>query len=89
MERAVWDYYVRQGLLFKAGKDYAHRFFDVAPYSVFYTANDKDIPWGIGRYVGYKMVKSYMDNNPRCSIDHLMSIPADSLLRYSGYNPHL
>ncbi len=89
IEREVWDYFLRQGLLFTASRDYGHRFFDIAPYSVFYTANDKDIPWGIGRYVGYNMVKNYMDSNPRCSIDALMSMPSDTLLRYSGYNPHL
>ena len=89
IERDVWDYFLRQGLLFASSRDYGQRFFDVAPYSVFYTANDKSIPWGIGRYVGYNMVKSYMDSNPRCSIDALVSMPSDTLLRYSGYNPHL
>ena len=89
IEEEIWDYYVRNGMLFKSSREYEHRFFNVAPYSVFYTPQDKNIPWGVGRYIGYRMVKNYMKRNARCSIDTLISLNADDILRHSGYNPHL
>ena len=89
IEEEIWDYYVRNGMLFKSSREYEHRFFNLAPYSVFYTPQDKNIPWGVGRYIGYRMVKNYMKRNARCSIDTLISLNADDILRHSGYNPHL
>lgn len=59
----VWQYFVSKELLYATDRKLGARFLDPAPFSKFYLAFDNETPGRIGRYIGYEIVKSYMENS--------------------------
>ncbi|RMB62752.1 gliding motility lipoprotein GldB [Dokdonia sinensis] len=62
-EKNVWEYFVSKELLYATDRKLGTRFLDPAPFSKFYLAFDNETPGRIGRYIGYEIVKSYMENS--------------------------
>lgn len=85
-ESEIWKYFVSNQLLFSTDNTLSKRFIDVAPFSKFYFENDKDSPGGIGKIIGYNIVKSYMDNNKK-SISEMLNLNAETILKLSKYKP--
>lgn len=82
----IWEYFVRKELLFSADYKLASRFIDPAPFSKFYLEIDNDTPGRIGRYIGYKIVASYMANND-FSIKTMLIQDAMSIFNNAKYKP--
>lgn len=85
-EAGVWSFFIKNELLFSNDPSLKQRFIDVAPFSKFYTAIDKDSPGGVAKYIGWQMVKSYQEKY-NISIDELMLLDAETLLKNSGFKP--
>ena len=82
----IWEYFVRKELLFSTDHKLASRFINPAPFSKFYLEIDNETPGRIGRYIGYKIVDSYMANN-NFSIKTMLLQDATSIFNNAKYKP--
>ncbi len=62
-ERNIWEYFVKKELLYRTDRKLLGRFMNPAPFSKFYLDFDNETPGRIARYIGYEIVKSYIENN--------------------------
>lgn len=89
-EGAVWSYLVNKELLFSVQKSDRQRFVDPAPFSKFYLPLDRESPGRIGAWVGWQIVRSYMEHHPEVSLKELMEdVNSKQILNKSKYKPEL
>ena len=62
-ESQIWNYLIQNELLFSTDKDLKSRFIDKAPFSKFYNAADAESPGRIGAWIGWQIMRSYVDKN--------------------------
>lgn len=62
-EKYVWAFFVENDLLFSTEQELKSRFISFAPFSKFNLEIDKYSPGSIGKWLGYRIVDSYMKNN--------------------------
>ena len=63
-EEYIWRYFVDKELLYSTDSKIPGRFINPAPFSKFYLEQiDNESPGEIGKYIGWQIVRSYMDNN--------------------------
>ena len=85
-EYFIWQYFLTQEYLFSTNSRLKNRFIDPAPYSKFNLELDNETPGMIGQWIGWQIVRQYMDNNP-IDIKTLMSLPAHELYNAAQYKP--
>ncbi|GAK93704.1 gliding motility protein GldB [Nonlabens ulvanivorans] len=85
-ESQMWSFFVDENLLYNTNPKLQSRFILPAPFSKFYLEVDQDTPGGVGQYIGYRMVKAYMENNDT-PLDAMLTLPADVIFNKSGYKP--
>ncbi len=85
-EANIWAYFVAGDMLYDTDKDLARRFIDRAPFSKFYKAFDNESPGRIGVWIGYRIVRSYMEHND-ASLPELMATPPGKIFKLSQYKP--
>jgi len=87
-EANVWAYFIENKLLFSSEYQNKQRFIEDAPFSKFFTNFDVKTPGRIGQWIGWQLVKSYMDVNPEVSLNELINEQnAQKILRKSHYKP--
>jgi gliding motility-associated lipoprotein GldB len=86
-ERYMWQYFIENELLFQTQSSLSLRFIDPAPFSKFYLEIDNDTPGKVGQWIGWQIVRSYMDKNPNTSLEELLSMSARDLFNKSNYKP--
>ncbi len=84
-EHDMWIYLVENKLLFTTDyKEHVH-FIKPAPFTV---AFSNDSPGRVGIWIGWQIVKHYMNNNPDISLQKLMKEnDYQKILNMSKYNP--
>ena len=82
----IWEYFVSKELLFSTDKKLGSRFIDPAPFSKFYLDLDNETPGRIGRYIGYKIVSSYMENND-LPLRNMLLQNEETIFNNSKYKP--
>jgi len=82
----VWQYFVSKELLFSTDRKLLARFINPAPFSKFYLELDNETPGRIGRYIGYQIVKSYMEKN-NLPMDTMLAQNAESIFNNAKYKP--
>lgn len=85
-ETEMWRYLIGEELLYDTDSRLLSRFILPAPFSKFYLEVDQNTPGGVGRYLGYKIVDAFMQNND-VSLDALIALPADEIFKRSKYKP--
>ncbi|MBK5213437.1 MAG: gliding motility lipoprotein GldB [Flavobacteriaceae bacterium] len=85
-EEYMWRYFVENELLYSTDPKLGARFINPAPFSKFYLEIDNESPGMLGRYLGWKIVRAYMENN-KTTVQQLMVIDADELFKNSKYKP--
>ena len=85
-ESQIWRYFVERELLYSTDKQLGPRFLDPAPFSKFGLVFDNESPGRIGRYMGWQIVRSYMDKN-NTSLQEMLQIPGEELFKSSKYKP--
>ncbi len=85
-EGEFWKFFIgTENLLFSTDRMVQKRFLDDGPFTVVFT---KDSPARIGQWIGYKIVESYMKNNPQVSLKDLFSIRSSKeIMSKAKYNP--
>ena len=86
-EEQIWRYFVERELLYSTESSLDRRFLDPAPFSKFQLALDNESPGRVGRYMGWQIVRSYMEKNPKTQLTELLDLPADKLFKKSNYKP--
>lgn len=85
-EGQTWAYFIKNKLLYSTAAKLNQRFLDVAPFSKYYLPIDNQTAGYMGRFVGYKIVESYMNHHDISMID-LMYLDAQTLFNDSKYKP--
>jgi gliding motility-associated lipoprotein GldB len=85
-EEEMWRYFIEKELLYSTDPKLAPRFIMDAPFSKFYLEIDNDSPGRIGQYLGWQMVRAYMENND-ITVPELLSKNAAEIFKNSKYKP--
>ncbi len=85
-EEQIWRYFIERELLYSTDTQLGPRFLDPAPFSKFRLELDNESPGRLGRYVGWKIVRAFMDRND-ISLEQLLQLPGDEVFRQSNYKP--
>ena len=85
-EEQIWMYFIEKNLLFDTNSKLSQRFIDNAPFSKFYTAEDKATPGRIGVWLGWQIVTSYMQHND-VSLQELLKKDSEEIFNKSKYKP--
>ena len=73
-------------MLFSDEQKLASRFIDAAPFSKFYLEIDNDSPGQIGRWIGWQIVRSFMENNDG-TLEQMLKMDAKEIFEKSKYKP--
>ena len=82
----IWKYFVQNQLLFSSDQELSKRFIEEAPFSKFYQANDNDSPGRVGVWIGWQIVRAYMNKN-NTSLKELLKTPNELIFKKSKYKP--
>lgn len=77
-ERAVWNYLVAEQMLFKSDEQTKVNFLNEGPKTV---GLADDAPDRVGQYLGYKIVKGYMQKNKNLSLEELLKTQYNKILQ--------
>ncbi|MDA8572019.1 gliding motility lipoprotein GldB [Flavobacteriaceae bacterium] len=82
----IWQYFVENELLYSTDTKLVGRFIARAPFSRFNLELDSESPGGLGQYIGWQIVRSYMENNPT-SLPQMLQMNAQTLFNKAKYKP--
>ncbi|RMA57683.1 gliding motility lipoprotein GldB [Ulvibacter antarcticus] len=85
-ETYMWRYFVEKEILYSTSATLPGQFIIPAPFSKFYLEIDNESPGMVGRFLGWQIVRSYMENT-NTSISQLMMKDTDQLFNESKYKP--
>lgn len=85
-EEQIWRYFIERELLYSTNSKLGPRFLDPAPFSKFELELDNESPGKIGRYMGYRIVKAFMENN-KITLQEMLTVPGEELFKKSKYKP--
>lgn len=86
-ESYIWEYFINDKLLYSSDSKLANRFINVAPFSKFYLEIDNESPGRIGQWLGWQIVRSFMENNPKVTIQDLIKMNEKDIFELSKYKP--
>ena len=85
-EEQIWRYFIERELLYSTDNMLAPRFLDPAPFSKFRLELDNESPGRLGRYMGWQIVRAFMNNND-VKLNQLLDLSADEIFKKSNYKP--
>ncbi|WP_308990685.1 gliding motility lipoprotein GldB [Mariniflexile litorale] len=86
-ESYIWRYFVEHELLFSTDTKLAGRFITPAPFSKFYLEDiDAESPGRLGQYIGWQIVKAYMQQN-EVSIKDMLIKSSEEIFNNSKFKP--
>jgi len=85
-EEPIWRNFIEQEHLYSTDNTLDRRFLDPAPFSKFGLELDNESPGRIGRYIGWQIVKAFMDKN-EIDLKQLMTLPSEEIFKKSNYKP--
>ncbi len=85
-ESYMWSYFIEKNLLYDSDSKLANRFINPAPFSKFYLEIDNQSPGRIGTWIGWQIVRSYMENN-EVSLQNMLKTDAKEVFEKSKYKP--
>ena len=85
-EEQVWKYFIENKLLYSTDTKLNKRFLDEAPFSKFYLSEDVKSPGRIGQWLGWQIVRSFMEKND-VSLQTLLEMNEDEIFKKSNYKP--
>lgn len=77
-EKNIWKYFVEQKLLFKNDELTKLGYFNEAPFT---KGLPKEGPDRLGQFIGWKMVKKYMDSHSDLTLEKLMKVPFAEIMQ--------
>lgn len=87
-EKEVWKFFIENEILFNTSNILVERFINFGPYSKFGISIDYESSPMIGKWIGYKIVKSYLKTNNK-TIEEILNMNEYELYLNSNYKPGL
>ncbi|MGK0493756.1 MAG: gliding motility-associated lipoprotein GldB [Maribacter sp.] len=85
-EEPIWRNFVEQEHLYSTDNELNPRFLDPAPFSKFGLELDNESPGRLGRYIGWQIIKAFMDNNA-IGLKQMLTMPKEEIFKKSNYKP--
>lgn len=85
-EAQMWSYFIENDLLYDTNQKNQFRFINDAPFSKFYLEIDNESPGRVGQWLGWQIVKSFMENND-VSLHDMLAMNAKTIFENSKYKP--
>jgi gliding motility-associated lipoprotein GldB len=85
-ESYMWRYFIEKEMLYSDDQKLSSRFINPAPFSKFYLEIDNESPGQVGAWVGWQIVRSFMENN-KVSLQELLSTSPKEIFEKSKYKP--
>ena len=82
----IWQYFIENELLYSTDPKLTTRFIAAAPFSRFNLELDSETPGGIGRYIGWQIVKSYAKNNDTPLLN-LLQMDSQTIINKAKFKP--
>lgn len=87
-EQQMWRYFIERELLYSTDAKLDRRFLDPAPFSKFGLEEiDNESPGRVGRFIGWQIIRAFMEKNQEVSIVELLDMPADDIFKLANYKP--
>ena len=86
-ESYIWRYFIERELLYSSDSKLPGRFIIPAPFSKFYLEEiDTQSPDKLGQYIGWQIVRAYMDQN-EVSLKDLFTATTEEIFNNSKFKP--
>jgi gliding motility-associated lipoprotein GldB len=85
-EEPIWRNFIENEYLYSTDNKLNQRFLEPAPFSKFGKELDNESPGRLGRYVGWQIVRAFMENNT-LNMKQLLTMPAEEIFKKSNYKP--
>lgn len=85
-ESYMWRYFLEENLLYDSDSKLGNRFINKAPFSKFYLEIDNESPGRVGAWLGWQIVRSYMNNN-KTTVQEMLLMDAVEIFNRSKYKP--
>lgn len=85
-ESYIWRYFIENQLLYDTDSKLPSRFINPAPFSKFYLEIDNESPGRIGQWIGWQIVRSFMENNEVSPVE-MLKMDAKTIFERSRYKP--
>ena len=85
-ESYIWRYFIEKELSYSTDSKLPNRFTNMAPFSKFYLEIDNESPGRVGQWIGWQIVRSFMQNN-KVSMQEMIKMDAKELFEKSKYKP--
>ena len=85
-EEQIWRYFVDKELIFDSDTKLYSRFLYPAPFSKFYLELDNESPAMLGQYIGWHIIRDYMDKN-NVSLQEMLDTDAETIFNKAKYKP--
>lgn len=83
----IWEYFIQNKLLYSNDSKLTNRFITLAPFSKFYLEIDNETPGRIGQWIGWQIVRAFVQNNPDISATQLLKTDYKTIFEKSKYKP--
>ena len=85
-EAQIWRYFVERELIFDSDTQLYSRFLYPAPFSKFYLELDSEAPAMLGQFIGWEIVRAYMDEYG-VSLQEMLDTDAETIFNKAKYKP--
>lgn len=85
-ESYIWRYFLEKEMLFDNDQKLNNRFINPAPFSKFYLEIDNESPGRVATWIGWQIVRSFMENN-EVTLPELLKMNAKEIFIKSKYKP--
>lgn len=85
-EEQIWRYFIERELLYSTDTKLGPRFLDPAPFTKFRLELDNESPGRLGRYMGWQIVRAFMEKN-EVPVPELLELPAEMIFKNANYKP--
>jgi uncharacterized protein YjaZ len=83
-EKSIWSFFVQGNLLFEREPSIVSPYVTDGPKT---QEISEAAPGNIGTFIGWQIVKKWMQANPKTSLEQLMQIPTMTIFNDAGYKP--
>lgn len=85
-EAYIWSYFIEREMLYSSNSKLPNRFINPGPFSKFYLELDNQSPGRIGQFIGWQIVKSFIEHNEVSPLE-IMQMDALPIFERAKYKP--
>ena len=86
-ESYMWRFMIDESILYSSDPKLPNRFINLAPFSKFYLEIDNESPGRVGQWIGWQIVRSFMKNNEKVTVQELLKMDFKEIFDRSKYKP--